>query len=343
MKRSTKFIITGIIVLSAIICAGVYYGNSRKAKPNSIDATGNTAGNLLNGGLFCEYNGKIYFANPYDHNYLYVMDSDCSNARMLNSDSVAYLNIYNDKIYYVKNNFSDETIGTIFRSQLFGVFESDLNGENTEKLYSDLSGTISICGNYLYYQHYDDKTALTLHKIQLDTKKDTLVSHTPHNPSSVDNARIYFSNTDNKNVISCIDPSTDYISTFYEANSYMASSNGNYIYYIDIAKDYSLVRLNKNTKTIELLYGKKNSKVINYNIYGNKIFFQLEGDDNPGLYRMNSDGTQVEYIATGDLTNIHCTSQYTFFQYYDNQGVLYRIPTTDVMSYPEEIKIQKQN
>ena len=341
MKKSTKFICAGIITLAVIICAGMYYYNANKPTPNSDDAVGNTAGNLINGGLFCEYNGKIYFANPYDHNYLYVMDSDCSNARMLNSDSVAYLNIYNDKIYYVKNNYSEDSIGTVFRSQLVGVFVTDLEGQNAEKLYNDLSGVISICGNYLYYQHYDSKTALTLHKLQLDTKKDNLVSTTPHNPSSVDNGRIYFANTDNKNVISCLDPKSDYISKFYEANAYLPISSGSYIYYIDIAKGYSLVRLNKSNNTIELLYGKENSKVINYNIYNDKIFFQLEGDENPGLYRMNANGTQIEYIATGNLTNIHCTSQYTFFQYYDNQGVLYRIPTTGAATYPDVIRIEK--
>ena len=74
-----------------------------------------------------------------------------------------------------------------------------------------------------------------------------------------------------------------------------------------------------------------------------RVADMLEGDDNPGLYRMNADGTQVEYIASGDLTNIHCTSQYTFFQYFDNQGVLYRVPTMGAISYPEEIRIQKES
>ena len=36
---------------------------------------------------------------------------------------------------------------------------------------------------------------------------------------------------------------------------------------------------------------------------------------------MNIDGTQIETIAIGNITNIHCTSKYTFFQYYEDQGV----------------------
>lgn len=210
-------------------------------------------------------------------------------------------------------------------------------------LYNHLTGSVSLCGNYLYYQHYESDVGITLHRMDIDGENDKLVSNTPYNPSCVSEGKIYFSNTDKKNVISTLDPKDDSISLYYDANSYLPDSEGNYIYYIDISKGYSLVRVNKNTKTVELLYGKDNCRVINYNLYGSKIFFQLEGDDNPGLYRMNADGTQVEYIASGDLTNIHCTSQYTFFQYFDNQGVLYRVPTMGAISYPEEIRIQKES
>ena len=100
LKRSVKFM--AVVVVLIVVAVVVHALPKKKKETNSADAAGNTAGNLMNGGLFCEYNNKIYFANPYDHNYLYVMDSDCSNARMLNSDSVASLNIYNDKIYLCK-------------------------------------------------------------------------------------------------------------------------------------------------------------------------------------------------------------------------------------------------
>lgn len=167
LKRSVKFIIPAVVVV-LIVVAVVVHALPKKKQTNSADAAGNTAGNLMNGGLFCEYNNKIYFANPYDHNYLYVMDSDCSNARMLNSDSVASLNIYNDKIYYVKNNFSKEMIGTILRGQLFGIYQTDLEGQNSTMLYNHLTGSVSLCGNYLYYQHYESDVGITLHRMDID-------------------------------------------------------------------------------------------------------------------------------------------------------------------------------
>ncbi len=83
-------------------------------------------------------------------------------------------------------------------------------------------------------------------------------------------------------------------------------------YYIDLDKEYALVRLNTSTKTLEQLFSAPDAKVINYNRYGSKIFFQLEGGEQLGLYRINTDGTQLEFIAEGNIASIYCTSQYTF-------------------------------
>lgn len=338
MKKAIKIIIAIILVI-AIGVGGTYMYLSSRFHYNNEDATGNTAGNLINGGLFCEYNGKIYFANPYDNNFLYVMNSDCTDAKKLNTDSVASINVCGDYIYYVKNNFTRDSIGVVFRGQLFGLYRTDLNGQNTEVLYDKISGPMSLSGNYIYYLHYDDKTALQFYKAKIDGSENVFISDSDYDPSSVSEGKIYFSDPENRHNICYYDTKTAKIMNYFDTNAYKVDAEGTYIYYIDVAKGYALVRLNSATKTIEQLYA-DNGKVVNYNLYGNKIFFQTESGDNTGLYRMNIDGTQLEYIASGNLTNIHCTSQYTFFQYYENQGILYRVPTTGPITKVEEITIK---
>ncbi len=338
MKKSVKIFLAIILVIAAAVSI-FFYNKSHKVVYNNESATGNTAGNLNNGGLFCEYNGKIYFANPYDSNKLYSMNSDCTNAKKLNDDSVASLNVCGNYIYYVRNNFTSDKIGVVFRGQLFGVYRCDLNGKNSFTLYDKLSGIVSLYGNNIFYQHYDDKTAINLYKMGIDGKNNTKLYDTEYNPASIKDGKIYFSDITGKHNICTLDTKSNSVSTYYEANSYLADAEGNYLYYIDLSKNYSLVRLNMSTKTLELLYAPNDGKVINYNVYGNKIFFQVEGEYT-GLYRMNIDGTQIEYIAKGNLTNIHCTSQYTFFQYFENQGVLYRVPTSAPITKVEEISIK---
>ena len=333
-------IIISVIVALVGISSGVFfYIRSNRTVYNAETATGNTAGNLNNGGSFSEYNGKIYFANPYDSNKLYVMNSDCTDAKKLNDDMVASINVCGKYIYYTKNNFTDDVIGQLFHGQFFGIYRCDLNGKHKKALYEDLSGIISLCGNTIYYQHHDNNTALSLYKVKIDGTGETKLYDTAYSPASVQNGRIYFSNITNKNNISYLETSNDSIINYYNANSYLVTALNGYIYYLDLDKKYSLVRLNTSTGTLELLYDTEGGKVINYNVYGNKIFFQVEKGDETGLYRMNVDGTQIERISTGNITNIQCTSQYTFFQYYDEPNVLYRVPTSGVISRVEQIKI----
>ncbi len=335
--------IIGVLIAVLVIGGFGYYIYKENAfVSNGPTAVGNTPGNLNNGGLFCEYNGKIYFANPYDDDRLYVMNSDCSDAKKLNEDTVAYLNVSNDSIYYVKNNFSEDTIGAVFRGQLFGLYRCNLDGSECKSLYSKLSGKMSLAGDYIYYQHYDEHTPLSLHKVRIDGKKNKQISATPYIPSCVTNQKIYFVDETKNNAISVLDTKSDQITKFYDANAYMIDYQNNYLYYIDLNQNYSIVRLNMGTQTVELLYTDNTGKIVSLNVYGNKIFFQLESetDGRTGLYRMNTDGTQVEFIASGDLTKVSCTSKYTFFRYYEEPETLYRVPTTSPITKVEEIVIK---
>ena len=171
---------------------------------------------------------------------------------------------------------------------------------------------------------------------------DTKISDTPYSPACVQNQTIYFSDPEGKHNVLSYDTKSGRTSVVYDCNSYLADVENGYIYYIDLSKNYSLVRYNLSNKTLEQLYaGTKDSKVINFNVYGNKIFFQLEGDSaETGLYRMNINGTQIDPIAIGNVTNIHCTSRYTFFQYYEDQGVLYRVSTSGADTSVEQITIK---
>jgi hypothetical protein len=203
------------------------------------------------------------------------------------------------------------------------------------------SGMISLCGNYIFYHHYDDQTALTLQKIKIDRKDNTFISETEYNVANVYEQRIYFANETERNRIYYLDTKDDSLHFFYDANAYQVDYEGNYMYYIDLSKDYALMRLNTQTMVLEQIFAPNDAKVINYNVYGTKVFAQVEGDGNTtGLYRLNIDGTQIEYIAQGNITNVHCTSKYTFFMYYADQQTLYRVPTTTTFSKVEIITVK---
>ena len=94
------------------------------------------------------------------------------------------------------------------------------------------------------------------------------------------------------------------------------------------------------SEAVEQIFGRSGSKVSSGNGYGNKIVLMREGGANPGLYRINTDGSRLEYIAAGEILSVNCTSLYTFFQYYTDEYTLYRVPTSGNIVSIEEITIK---
>lgn len=323
-KLKTRLITGFIIVLVIAAMAAYLYLNRTIYNPE--DARGNTAGNLNNNGMYCEYEGKIYFANPYDRNRLYVMNSDCTDIRKLNDDTVCSINVYGKYIYYVRNNFSPETMTMVFRGQLLGVIRTNLNGRKPTSLYDSVAGVINLYGNDLFYQHYSNEEGFSFYKVKIDGKGNTRINDAGYYPASIYGNSIYYANINGNHSIYAYNIKTGANLPYMEANAYMVDMQGDYIYYIDLDDNYSLVRANAITQDKEILVDGKDGKCISYNLYNNVIFYHVEGEA-AALYRMNTDGTNKELIRNGNITNIGCTSQYTFFQIFGTTS-LYRVPTT---------------
>ena len=76
MKKKISIIIAVIVVIALIAAAVIFHYLSNRTHFNEGYVNSNTAGNLYNGGLFCEYDGTVYFSNPSDGGKLYSMSPD---------------------------------------------------------------------------------------------------------------------------------------------------------------------------------------------------------------------------------------------------------------------------
>ena len=100
MKKNWKlFLIIGIIIL-LLGASAIISSLAGKVPPNDISVTGNTAGNLNNGGLYAESNGKVYFSNAYDNGCLYSMNSDETEFEKLSTNQVNSINVGGNFLYY---------------------------------------------------------------------------------------------------------------------------------------------------------------------------------------------------------------------------------------------------
>ena len=325
MRRKKKITIAVwtavILIIAGLSVYGVISSSFRYNKEGEV---GNTTGNLYNGGLFCEYKGYVYFANPADDNSLYRMKADGTEPEILHTDSVSYIQVVNDYIYYVRLNKTSADI--VLRGQPYGIFRLEIGDDKAEKVYSGLVKSMCLCGNYIYFQAYDDKNLIQLKRVKVDGEELKTLSDKDYVPLAVWKNDIYFPEVEDGYYLKRLEVGKDRIATAYEGNFYMPSFINGYMYYIDLDNNMKLSRISFATDKAEVL---DEGRCINFNISedGKTIYYQLEDKDEHRLCRMQSDGYNKVTVAAGDFCNVHITKDYTYF--YKLAGVdekiLYRI------------------
>ena len=123
-KKNIIIVCAVVFVLAALFTIAILTGKIPMNDPYTV---GNTAGNLNNGGLFCESDGRVYFANAYDNNALYSMNADETDVVKLNSNSVASINAGGDYLYYYMESGTNGK-GLGFMGRTAGIYRSEKTG-----------------------------------------------------------------------------------------------------------------------------------------------------------------------------------------------------------------------
>ena len=301
--------ITVVVLVAIVALAVINYINGR-FRYNEDGATGNSTGNLYNEGLFCEYEGYVYFANPEDEYSLYRMKNDGSEIEKLHNDTVSYIQVMNDYIYYVRRNPIDDD--SIFRGTLYGICRLEIGEKSSERLYSGIVETMVICGNYIYFTSYDDTNLIQLKSIKVDGEELTDISDIDYMPIAVSGETYYFPNVEENHNLMYIDAGSSSIGTSMNGNYYMPSFVDGYMYYIDLDNDMKLTRASLKSNTLEVL---DEGRCINYNVSGENdlIYYQIEGEDGNRLNCMSMNGLEKKTVAEGNYCNIHITEKYTYY------------------------------
>ena len=313
-------IIVSIIAIIALIITGYFITRIPK---NPKDATGNTPGNMLNGGSFCEHKGRIYFANPYDDNCLYSMKSDCTDLRKLSDDTVSCINAYGKFLYYVRNNSLKMDVNDSgFRGQIFALVRCRLNGKNSQGIYTGLSWDMNLNGNRLIFNTVEESKNVTSAIDITGDNYEMIFEDDIDNMCIYDNKLYYSSSGSENHSVYTRDLDTGSDSLYMEGNTHQAIRVEDVLYYLDMNNDYALTKVNLVTNVRSVL---TNDRVVKYNVYGNMIFYQSE-DPVHEVVCMDINGNNRRSLYTGDVSTIGCTSKYTFFVDMKT-NTLFRYPT----------------
>lgn len=322
MKKKIKIIIIiGVIVL-ALVGIGIWSKMSNKIKPNPPLTVGNTAGNLNNGGLFCETEDKIYFSNAYDNGCIYSMNLDGTELRRLIAANGKLLCADENALYYYQDSASGKA-GLGYIRSTFGMYRLALDrSKKTTCLTRNAVYGMQLLGSHIYYSTVGDDSP-EFRKVKIDKSEDVLLAKMAFNPACAANGQIYFNGTDTNHYLYSWNPQSDSSSEIWRGNLWYPVYDNGYIYYLDVPNNYRLARYNLSADSVEVL---THDRVDCFNLGHGYIYYQSNSETEPALKKMNLDGSQVEIVAAGNYTAINMTSRYVYFKMFGAETPIYQVP-----------------
>lgn len=318
MKKSVKIILAAAAAV-IVIAIGVAIVLSRRIVMNPSGTVGNTAGNLNNEGMFCEYDGTVYFHNTFDGGGLFAMNSDESNLRRLNSLQVRNILAGGKYLYYYQTgiSYTDSNFGHALGLPSFQ--RSKLNGKNVEGLTTDVIVTGQLVDNYLYLLTQKKSSGTAFYKLKIDKSDEVFLANYIINPACAESSTIYYNGTQGDHYLYALDTKTDIPTVAWKGNLWYPALDGDYVYYMDVANNYRLCRYSISQNVIEIL---THDRVDCFNVGSGYVYYQKNGTD-AQLICMRTDGSDKKVVAAGNYTHINMTSQYVYFQEYGDNSTLY--------------------
>ena len=317
MNTKQKRIVIGVLVALVIITLLAVLAYSQRVPMNPDGTVGNTAGNINNSGLFCEYDGKVYFSNSYDGGSLFVMNPDETELRRLNYLKVQNILAGGKYLYYFQTgSTSSSTLGQIPGMTSFE--RCKLNGKSAASLTRDVVTSAQLVNNYLYMLAATN-AGPSFYKIKIDKSDKTELANVAINPACAQDGVIYYNGVESDHYLYALRTSNDSISEVWAGNLWYPILDGNYVYYMDVENNYRLCRYSVYQNVVEVL---TNDRVDCFNVGNGYIYYQKNSSD-PQLICMRTDGTGAMTIAYGTFTNINMTSQYVYFQAFDDNTNIY--------------------
>lgn len=321
MKRNASNII--VLVIAIVIAALIILtGALGRIKDNPPGTRGNTAGNLMNSGMFTEENGTVYFHNYAAGGALCSMTPDERDIKLIVDSNTEYINACGDYLYYYQKDHNNP--GELaFLSRNLGVYRSDKNGEKTVCLLKKPVIVVNLIDSFVYYCFQNNETAaLGISRKTIQNKKPETLTDLTIRPYLYYNGSFYYAGQDGDHYLHAYNIETGTDTVIFKGsvwNPLLDESTGT-VYYMKPSDNYRLYRRSMfgGDETEERL---TEDRVDCYNIAFNEnyIYYQKNSEDEPAMKRMLLDGSEAETVLPGNYTDINFTSRYVYFRPFDKE------------------------
>lgn len=265
-------------------------------------SSGNSNGNIINGGYAASQGDYVYYRSRSSTG-LFKMKRDGSQKVQLCKDSVKYINVLGNYVYY--SDLSDN--GKIYRIKT--------DGTDKQKIVDDQAEFVNVSGNYIYYSN--QYNGGKIYRTNLDGSNRILINYDNSSYLSVDGDYLYYSRvSDFEKIYKIKNDGSNIFQLNYTSSTYVTASNG-YVYYIDYRGDGDIYRVkNDGSERIKLnALSYDDNHVYSMNVDGNYIYYKVNNNQGKNyLYRIKTDGTEKTLISTEYVYNINIING-TVFDY----------------------------
>lgn len=313
-----------IFLLVALLSIGLVALNLYQQRiPMDPSDVGNLAGNLQNGGLFFEMDGKVYFSNSAEDNCLYSMNLDESKPKRLTTMGVKYISGANNHLYFYMDSThkSGKVTGLGAASNQFGIYRCNTKGRDQTCLVRDFCGEMQLCGEYIYYQI---KTDGTLNKMRVDKKDKQKVADELISPLCYDNGIIYYTGVSEDHALHALGVNGKSANAVVQpGHCFFPVVMDGYLYYLNGDSNYSLWRTSLYSGVQELVVS---DRIDCFTMDHEHIYYSFSSSDNPSLRRCDLDGSNIYVLYDGIVNSINLTSRYVYFKVFGDEKTTYHMP-----------------
>ncbi|MBR3308181.1 MAG: DUF5050 domain-containing protein [Lachnospiraceae bacterium] len=314
-------LIAGIIIVRAIV------EKAQEIPDNAPDLFGNTAGNLYNGGSFCEHEGTVYFSNPYDGGSIYAFDTNHENMRKVITADASFLNAAGGYIYYFSASSAGQS-GLGYVRDGRGVYRVDDKGKRNILLNRCTTDSLLLLGNNLYYTDFgeDEKkpenAVVRVSEVSKEGESEGFIIDDHVRLAAAYNGEIYYAAMTGNHHLFAYNPLTGQSRQLGDFNMYEPVVQGNVVYFLDLDDDMHLKSWFIGDSTTTLI---SDERIETFNLYGDTIYYQTTADSGYYFKKIRVDGTGETTLKDGVVSNIQVTSEGVYFTDFNSELPLYRI------------------
>ncbi len=317
MSKTLKTVLTVTVCIAMLALLGVTMFFKGRVQMNPAGTIGNTGGNLNNDGLFCEYDGTVYFSNIAAGGVLCAMNPDETNVRRLNDLKVRNILAGGKYLYFFQTGAAEDS-GLVQLRGMITFNRCKLDGKSITALTNDVVVTGQLVDNYLYLLT-STNAGPSFYKLKIDKSDLVPLADYNINPACAVNGTIYYNGTQQDHYLYALNTANDVVSEVWHGNIWYPVVDGNYVYYLDVENNYRLCRYSLSQNEIQVL---TQDRVDCFNLGGGYLYYQKNGSQ-PQLRFMRTDGSDDTMLAEGNFTHINITSRYVYFQPFGEEDTIY--------------------